>query len=109
MVYGEDQEPAPGHTELLPVLWEMDILPDVRVLPALPWWEIDLPQTREAAVQLAVEGSWLRPADVERARTVIDERFEELFTPGAQGYRPLWRGYMRELLITWEPAHAGQG
>jgi SAM-dependent methyltransferase len=36
LVYGEEQAPAPGHRELLPVLWEMNILPDVCVLPDTP-------------------------------------------------------------------------
>jgi len=36
LVYGAEQAPAPGHRELLPVLWEMGLLPDVRVLPDAP-------------------------------------------------------------------------
>ena len=38
-VYGEPLAPMPGHRELLPVLWDMGILPDVHVLPAPTWWE----------------------------------------------------------------------
>ena len=36
LVYGEEKAPVPGYRELLPVLWEMGILPDVRVLPDAP-------------------------------------------------------------------------
>src|SRR5216683_1267011 len=36
LVYGEEQVAAPGHRELLPVLWELGILPDVHVLPGVP-------------------------------------------------------------------------
>jgi len=33
LVHGGPFEAPPGHRELLPVLWELDILPDIRVLP----------------------------------------------------------------------------
>src|SRR5439155_16774937 len=33
LVFGEPVESPPGHRELLPVLWDLDILPEVRVLP----------------------------------------------------------------------------
>ena len=102
LVYGEAQEPLPGHTQLLPVLWEMGILPDVRVMPLLPWWERDEISTRNEAVEVALEGSWLNPEDLDHARGVIESHFDELFATTAQGLRPLWRPGMRELLITWE-------
>ena len=46
LVYGEEQEQSPGHRELLPVLWEMGILPEVQVLSAS--FLDGLPKTREA-------------------------------------------------------------
>lgn len=36
LVYDDEQEALPGHRELLPVLWEMGILPDLRVLRMFP-------------------------------------------------------------------------
>src|SRR5215475_6079739 len=33
LVHGETEEVVPGHVELVNVLWELDILPDIRVLP----------------------------------------------------------------------------
>ena len=39
LAHDEEQEQLPGFRQLLPVLWEMDILPDVLVLPDGPWWE----------------------------------------------------------------------
>ena len=36
LVYGEEPVALPGYRELLPVLWELDILPDVHVLPGMP-------------------------------------------------------------------------
>lgn len=33
LVHGEEEVVVPGHAELVNVLWELDILPDIRVLP----------------------------------------------------------------------------
>ena len=107
LVYGEEQVAAPGHRELLPVLWELGILPDVHVLPGLPRvpggpMGARLPQTPDDAVQLALQGQWLGPQDHRRARGLIEERFPELFAASPEGFRLLWRQEARELLITWE-------
>ena len=101
-VYGEDQAPRCGHRQLLPALWEMGILPDVCVLPEPSWWETLWLPTADEALELALEGRWLREEDRERARALFDEQFDDLFSRNAQGFRPLWRSEMRELLITWE-------
>jgi SAM-dependent methyltransferase len=107
LVYGEDPVGVPGYRELLPVLWEMDILPDVHVLPGVPMvpggnMGARLPQTPEDAVQLGLQGQWLGRQDHARARRLIEERFSELFAPSPEGFRPLWRQEAREMLITWE-------
>ncbi len=102
LVYGEDQAPVAGHQDLLAALWEMGILPDVRVLPEPPWWEVDLPRTKEAAVQMALQSSWLHPSDHLRAGGVISTYVDELFRSTPNGYLPLWREPMKEMLITWE-------
>jgi SAM-dependent methyltransferase len=111
LVYGEEQLPAPGYRELLLVLWEMGILPDVRVLPGTRLGvgcavETGLPQTREQAVEMALQGGWLRPEDRECARGVIEARYDELFAASPEGFRPLWHPVTRELLITWEKDEA---
>jgi hypothetical protein len=107
LVYAEEQEAVPGYRELLPVLWELDILPDVHVLPGVPQvpggnMGARLPQTPEDAVQLALQGQWLGHQDHARARRLIEERFSELFASSPEGFRPLWRQEAREMLITWE-------
>jgi SAM-dependent methyltransferase len=109
LVYGEEPVPAPGYRELLPVLWDLDILPDVHVLPGVPavpggTLGAQIPQTQDDAVQLALQGQWLAPHDRERARRLIEERFQELFAPSPEGFRPRWRQVAREMLITWETA-----
>lgn len=103
-VYGEEQERAPSYRELLPVLWEMDILPDVRVLPDT-FREGPLPRMRDEAIDWALMR--LRAENDARARAVIEQRFDELFAEDAAGFRPLWRPDVRELLITWETAREG--
>ena len=107
LVYGEEPVAAPGYRELLPVLWEMGILPDVHVLPGVPLVPggtlgAQMPQTPEDAVELALQGQWLGPRDQARARGLIAERFPELFASSPEGFRPLWRQEAREVLITWE-------
>src|SRR5215831_4391442 len=92
LVYGEEQAAAPGHRELLPVLWEMGILPDVHVLPGVPRvpggpMGAQLPQTPEDAVQLALQGQWLGGREHTLARHLIEERFAELFAPSPEGFR----------------------
>ena len=107
LVYGEEPVAVPGYRELLPVLWELGILPEVHVLPGVPQVPggplgAQMPQTLDDAVQLAVQGQWLAPHDHARARRLIEERFAELFAPSPEGLRPLWRQEAREVLITWE-------
>lgn len=104
LVYGEKQERLPSHRELLPVLWEMGILPDVQALPDEFRFGNGLPTTRAEAVQSAAERLELagEPAPLQ----AIEQHFDELFASTAHGYRPLWRPAVRELIITWEPAQA---
>ena len=102
LVYGEEQAVVPGHTHLLAVLWELGILPDVRVMPLPRWWDTGLPRTREDALAFALEGSWLKEEDHALARERLIEQFDHLFAECSEGFRPLWRGEERELLITWE-------
>lgn len=107
MVYGEEQAVVPGHTQLLPVLWEMGILPDVRFLPQVSTINgepqpITYPQTRELAMEMALTGVWLSPNHRERAEAVVLEHFEELYDEGPEGFVPTWLPDPRQVLITWE-------
>jgi len=102
LVYGEKQAVLPGQAQLLPVLWDMGILPDVQVLPESPWWENERPPTREEAVKLVLEDRVIKPEDRERAGPLIESHFDELFAPSEAGFVPQWRTDMKELLITWE-------
>ena len=102
LVYGEEQAVLPGHRQLLSVLWDLGILPDVLVLPEPPWWENQTPPTKEDAVLMVVEDRVVKPKDRDRAKVLAESHFDELFAPSPAGYLPQWRSDMRELLITWE-------
>ena len=111
-MHGEAEEIVPGHVELVNVLWEMGIEPDVRMLPDPPVLAPPAAPTREAAIQMAVtrfpSEQWaLWPLDPElegRLRRVLDARFDELFTQTPDGYtQNTWINPGREVLITWEP------
>jgi hypothetical protein len=89
------------------VLWDLGILPDVRVLPEIRQGaggtsDAELPQTRPQAVEMALQGGWLPPEDRERARSVLDAHYHTLFSETPAGIQPLWPPVTRELLITWE-------
>ena len=101
-VYGEPLAPMPGHRELLPVLWDLGILPDVRVLPAPTWWEDWHHSTREEALESVIFGRWSQEGIRDTARRIFNEQFDELFAREGDGYRAIWRQPMRELVITWE-------
>ena len=99
--FGEEQELAPGHAELLAVLWEMGVLPDVHVLPG----DFPLPQpplaTEDEAVRFYL--GTLQPIDEPAAEERIRANFDRLFTRNEKGFLPAWRSHNREMLITWEP------
>lgn len=108
LVYGEEHAPVPGHRELLGVLWEMDILPDVRVLPNRPFSERELPKTKEDALRAqlaALVPEWAPPrldaAFRDRALQILDGHFEELVEETPRGFQRRLPD-AREMLITWE-------
>jgi SAM-dependent methyltransferase len=110
LVYDEAEEIVPGHVELVNVLWEMGIEPDVRMLPGATS-AFPASPTRETAIQVGLAlfpgDQWalwpLGPELEARVRQTLDARFDELFTLTADGYVPGWPRPGREVLITWEP------
>ena len=108
MVYEEEQTLVPSYAYLLPALWEMGILPDVRFLPQGTTFDgvprpPEFPQTKEEAVEVALAGIWLAPQHRDRADRVVRENFDELFQQEPEGFVPRWMPDVREVLITWEP------
>jgi len=112
LVHGEAEVVVPGHVELVNVLWELGILPDIRVLPLHAARPLVPAPTREAAIAARVAGfggdQWalwpLKPDLEQRLRAVLESRFGDLFTSGPEGFVPRFITPGREILITWEPA-----
>ena len=99
-VHGEEVRSPPGYRELLPVLWELGILPDVRVLSAKRLTAAGWPQpNRASAVLLALERIG---ATGDSQADQVDAHVDELFEHDAHGFWPRWPEEPRELLITWE-------
>ena len=112
MVYGEDQAVVPGHTHLLPALWDMGILPDVRFLPSETVIDGEIqpqsyPQTRDEAIEGALSGTWLPPHHQSRGEEAVREHFNELFVEEPEGFIPQWLRHVNQVLITWETGQNG--
>lgn len=105
------EEVVPGHVELVNVLWELGILPDVHVLQPADATPLVPAPTREAAIAGAMgrfRGDqwtfWPLGAELEhRFRGLWETRFDELFATGHDGFSPRWITPGREILITWQP------
>ena len=110
LVHGEAEEVVPGHVELINAIWELGILPDIRVLPQ-PTVPFTPAPSRDAAIAGAIArfpgeqwGWWDLGSDLKaRLRSVLDARFDELFAAGAEGFFPRYVAPGREILITWQP------
>jgi SAM-dependent methyltransferase len=112
MVFGEPSVIAPGHRDLVNVLWEMGIEPDVRMLPG-PSSPTPVAPTSEVAVRQALAtfqahqwANWPLERELsERVPHVVVTRFADLFTPSEAGFRFKWTEPRRDVLITWESRH----
>jgi hypothetical protein len=111
LVHGEAEEVVPGHVELINVIWELGILPDIRVLPQ-PTVPFAPAPGRDAAIASAIArfpgeqwGWWDLGSDLERRlRSILEARFDELFSAGPEGFIPRYVTPGREILITWQPS-----
>lgn len=101
LLHNEPQARVPTHRELLPVLWDMGILPDVHVLPDPFRGSRMRPPTREDAVRFAVESA--SATGLPAAEATIERQFSELFHGTPDGFMPAWLPDTREILITWTP------
>ncbi|MBA4181878.1 MAG: hypothetical protein C0506_14905 [Anaerolinea sp.] len=100
LLHGEPQARVPTHRELLPVLWDMGLLPDVRVLPD-PFRHARMrPPTREDALRFALDSA--SATNLPNAEATVRKRFAGLFRETPEGFMPTWLPDTREMLITWE-------
>jgi hypothetical protein len=97
------------------VIWELGVLPDIRVLPQ-PTMPFTPTPSRAAAIAGAIarfpgeQWSWWNlGSDLEqRLRVVLESRFEELFVASPEGFIPRYVSPGREILITWQPQAESQ-
>jgi hypothetical protein len=108
LVYGGEQALVPGPQELLAVLGEMGITPDVIDIGASTARRPQ-PETREEAIKNELAFGWIAPHDLERARNLFIEHFDELFLETPTGFARRGAEGVRELMITWEPARSRTG
>lgn len=99
VAFGETQAPSPSYRDLLPVIWGMGSVPDVRVLPQPFEWPEQLPMNDDEAVAFAIAELGVQRDD--RVARRIRDAMTQLFEPG-EPYRPLWRTPSRAMLLTWE-------
>jgi SAM-dependent methyltransferase len=103
LVHGEERRPPPGLRELIQVLWEMDIYPDLEMLPARPPRGYD---SREAARKQLLYRLFLEPGGAGEGR--LEEAMDELLVESAEGLGIPGVGPTRPGLVTWRP-QGGQG
>ena len=99
----EPLAPSPDFQHLLPVLWELGIVPDVLTLNQPFAWPEQLPTNDDAALSFALDE--LAVADHPEANTRIRDSLDSLYERGAK-YRPQWRAASRAMIITWSTAEA---
>ena len=107
LAHDEELAPVPGPVELLAVLEEMGIDPElIDVGPAALPATFTIGQTPEDAVRFEVEasirGGWLKNEDADRLSELIDQHFDELFAKTERGYERRVALEAHDLLITWE-------
>lgn len=105
-VYGTAAEAFPEYRELLPVLWELGIVPDVRVLgPTAPGQLARrVFATHDEAIDFALHQVDAQGAD---ARARVEAAFPDLFMAVEGGFRrpPSPLPPPRVILTTWETPH----
>ena len=105
LALGVDEAPSPSFRELLPVLWDLGIVPDVRVLGEYFTWPEQLPTDEESAIKFAL--AEIEPRDVEAARARIAANLDDLYERTSTGWLPTWRTPSTGMLISWAVEPAG--
>lgn len=97
LLRGESQARVPTHRELLAVLWDLGLLPDVRMLPEPFRGARERPPSRAEAIRFAIErGS---AEQIPGAAEIVEKHFDQLFTASPGGFLPAWVPPAREMLI----------
>jgi len=105
LIYGEEQALVPGPKELLAVLEEMGIRAEIIEIGSAGVRR-PLPGTREEAIKNELAFGWIAPHDLEGARNLFTDHFDELFLETPTGFARRGTEGVRELMITWEPTRS---
>lgn len=107
LVRGEIQALVPGYQQLVPVLWERGIVPEIRVLPPVRTGSggrtTGVFATRDEAVASIVPNP-LFQADPELLSGLASSHFDELFVECEGGWVRRPSVDTRPMIITWETA-----
>ena len=103
-VYGEERLNMPALPELLQVLWQLDIYPNVEMLPADARSAFG---SREDAVRQVASFLWVVPGSEEEERLLAAAN--ELLEEDDDGFRIKGAKFRPNGLVTWKPdrEHAG--
>lgn len=104
---GVEEAPAPSFRELLPILWDAGIVPDIRVLDEWFSWPEQLPTDAQSAIAFAL--AELEPRDEQRARERIAAALDDLYERDGEVWRPRWRTPSQAMLITWRTEGRSRG
>ena len=106
VLFDEHPSPWPGLPELAAVLWEMGLLPDIKVVDQAPWWipEVVGGLSDSEAVDLAMARL---ERDDDATRRKVEANLDLLFERSPDGLSPQWLSGAREVMITW-PTHGLQ-
>lgn len=98
VAFGEAEAPSPGFKELLPVLWDLGIVPSVQVVDEPFTWREMVARNDEEAIAFAFNelGLLPDPAIADNLRPRIGDLFER-----GDRYAPTWRAPSQGMLITW--------
>jgi SAM-dependent methyltransferase len=99
-VHGHEPARSPGLAELLAVLWELDIHPDLQMLPPRP----RTVRSREAARDQMRGRLGVAPDSPEDAR--LEAALDELLVEANGSLSVRGASMVREGLVTWRPAGA---
>ncbi len=102
-VYREERLNMPALPELMQVLWQLGIHPDVEMLPLDARFAFE---SREDAVRQVASFLWVRPGSEEEERLHIAA--DELLEEDDSGFRVKGAKFRPNGLITWKPERGPQ-
>jgi hypothetical protein len=101
LIHREPQALVPGYRELLSVLWEIGIVPDVRVLGEFRATTLGGVYSDREVALLSLRDDRRSEAESEALQGVFEARFDELFEPVQAGFRRRPAGDARMIVVTW--------